>query len=83
MATVTVRFLGGMKAPPGEPSIEVALPDGSTVAELRDRLRGLGYDPTSTAIIVTLNGRGLRQWPADRPIGPADEVAVFQRIAGG
>ncbi len=81
---LTVRLLGGLRAPQdGEPNLEVALTEGFTVADLRDRLRELGYDPTSAAIIITLNGKGLQQWPSDRPVEREDDVAVFQQITGG
>ncbi len=83
MATVTVQLLGGLAAARGCQRIQIALPEGSSVDDLRRELVALGFDATSPAIIVTLNDRGLRQWPSDRPIAEGDQVAVFPRITGG
>lgn len=83
MTVVTVTFLGGLQPAQGKGSLEIEMSEGSTVGDLGERLRALGFGPGSTAILVTLNGRGLHQWPPDWPVAAADEVAVFPRITGG
>lgn len=78
-----VKFLGGLQPPRGERNVTLELPSGATVMLLRDQLRDLGYDPSMPGLMVTLNGKGIQQWPPDRAIVPGDDVAVFQRITGG
>ncbi len=83
MTKVTAKLLGGLQTPQGGHSLDVALPEGSTVRDLDRRLAALGFDPGSLTIVVTLNGRGLRQWPCDHPVAGGDDVAIFPRITGG
>lgn len=83
MTTVTVRFLGGLQDQGGRRSLELQLPDGASVRDLETLLSELGIEIETGSLIVTLSGRGLRQWPPDRLIVPEDEVAVFRQVSGG
>ncbi len=83
MTIVTLRFLGGLQDQVGRRSLELRLPDAATVRDLEAILSEQGIDVTSGSLVVTLSGRGLRQWPPDRPIVPEDEVAVFRPVSGG
>ena len=81
--TVTVRFLGGLKHQGRHRRLELQLPDGATVRDLETALSERGIDVGSGELVVTVNGRGLRQWPPHRPVSAGDEVAVFRAVAGG
>jgi molybdopterin converting factor small subunit len=83
MLQITVKFLGGMRADMGMSSTTLSLPTGAAMDDLERRLRCIGIDPQANDIIITLNGRGLRQWPPDRPLVPDDVIAVFPLISGG
>lgn len=83
MTRVTVKLLGGLRDKDGNQSVDIETAGGITVKELERHLLGLGIDPESKVIIVTLNGKGLRQWPPDRQIIAEDDVAVFPHISGG
>jgi molybdopterin converting factor small subunit len=83
MTDVLVKRLGALRDEMGTPGITLAMPEGATLKDLVPRLRALGIDPDSTEIIVTLNDRGLNQWPPERPFADGDVVAVFPYISGG
>ena len=83
MTAVTVRFLGGLREDFGSSPRTITLPDEATLDDLEPRLREMGIDLDSREIIVTLNDRGLRQWPAERRLVAGDVVTVFPNIAGG
>jgi molybdopterin converting factor small subunit len=80
---VTVKFLGGLREEFGAPSATLSLAQDAVLKDLESHLRALGIDPDSDDIIITLNGRGLRQWPPDRPFAVGDVIAVFPLISGG
>jgi molybdopterin converting factor small subunit len=81
--TVTIKFLGGLREEMGTTSTTISLPQGATLRDLEPHLQALGLEPDSAQIIVTLNNRGLRQWPPDRRFTAEDVVAVFPHISGG
>jgi molybdopterin converting factor small subunit len=83
MFEITVKFLAGMRADMGKPSTTLSLSPEADLYDLELHLRQIGVDPQANDIIITLNGRGLRQWPPDRRLVPDDVVAVFPLISGG
>lgn len=83
MFEITVKFLAGMRADMGKSSTTLSLCPEADLCDLERHLRQIGVDPQANDIIITLNGRGLRQWPPDRRLVPDDVVAVFPLISGG
>jgi molybdopterin converting factor small subunit len=83
MFEITVKFLAGMRADMGMSSTTLSLPPDADMCDLECHLRQLGIDPQANDIIITLNGRGLRQWPSNRRLVSDDVVAVFPLISGG
>jgi molybdopterin converting factor small subunit len=83
MLEITVKFLAGLRTDMGRPSMTLSLPADAALCDLEHHLRQIGIDPQANDIIITLNGRGLRQWPADRRLVPDDVIAVFPLISGG
>lgn len=83
MVEVMVKFLGATAQTAGAAQKTLALPDGATLRDLEAYLRALGIDLDTEEIIVTLNSRGLGQWPAGRRFVSGDVVAVFPNITGG
>ncbi|GAB4530142.1 MAG: hypothetical protein Kow0063_07950 [Anaerolineae bacterium] len=83
MTEITVKFLAGLREDFGMPATTISLPPGAMLRDLEPYLRALGVDPEAGDIIITLNGRGLRQWPPDRPFAPGDVIAIFPLISGG
>lgn len=83
MTAIKVRFLGGLRADFGPSDRSIVVPAEGTLRDLEPRLREMGIDLDSGEIIVTLNDRGLRQWPSDRRLAAGDVVTVFPNIAGG
>jgi molybdopterin converting factor small subunit len=80
---ITVKFLAGIREDMGTPGTKLSMPHNAVLPDLEPHLRALGIDPEAQDIIITLNGRGLRQWPPDRPFREGDVVAVFPLISGG
>jgi len=83
MATISIKFLGGMQTITGKTSVQISIDSDSQVKDLSDHLQSLGFDPESSDTIVVLNGRGLGQWAPDRRIQDGDELIVFPSISGG
>ncbi|MCL0065591.1 MoaD/ThiS family protein [Dehalococcoidia bacterium] len=86
MSKVLVKFLGVMKDKVGRVEEEYELPDGSTLGELAVKVeqshRLSLLDP---AIMVTLNGRGIRQLPEglETRLGEGNVILLFPPISGG
>jgi molybdopterin converting factor small subunit len=80
---VTVKFLAGMRDDMGVSRIVLSLPPGAVLRDLGTHLCALGIDPEAGDIIITLNSRGLRQWPSDRQFSSGDVIAIFPLISGG
>lgn len=78
-----VKFLAGVREDMGMPGIKLSMPQNAVLRDLEFHLRTLGIDPEAQDIVITLNGRGLRQWPPDRRFTQGDVVAVFPLISGG
>jgi molybdopterin converting factor small subunit len=83
MFEITIKFLSGMRADMGMSSTTLSLSPDEDMHDLERHLRQLGIDPQANDIIITLNGRGLRQWPPDRRLVPNDVIAIFPLISGG
>jgi molybdopterin converting factor small subunit len=83
MLQITVKFLAGMRVDMGVSSMTLSLPTNAAMSDLERHLRRIGIDPQANDIIITVNGRGLRQWPPDRQLVPDDVIAVFPLISGG
>jgi sulfur carrier protein ThiS len=46
-------------------------------------LKDLGINPDSPEVIISLSGKGLRQFPADHKLQSGEELIVFPNISGG
>ena len=65
----------------GGPSVDLALPEGATVASLVERLRALpGSERLPTRPVVAVNQVYARY---DQRVAPGDEIAVIPPVAGG
>ena len=83
MVEVNVKFLAGVREDIGMSSTSISMPSDAVLSDLEPRLRALGIDPETNDVIITLNSRGFRQWPPDRPFVAGDVVMVFPHISGG
>lgn len=79
--TLRVRLFGIFRELAGEGEREAALPEGATVAELVEVLRGAGgldFLPERPTVAVN------REYAdADRTLAPGDEVALIPPVSGG
>lgn len=86
MTRVLVKFLASVKDQVGKGTEEFEMPDGSTLSDLAVKLQESHQlsllDP---AIMVTLNGRGIRQLPEglETRLGEGDVILLFPLISGG
>jgi molybdopterin converting factor small subunit len=80
---VTVKFLAGVREDVGVSSTSISMPPDAVLSDLEPHLRALGIDPKANDVIITLNGRGFRQWPPNRPFVAGDVVMIFPHISGG
>ncbi len=83
MIEVTVKFLAGSREDFGISDTTISMPQHAVLSDLGPYLHALGVDQEADDIIITLNSRGLRQWPSDRRFAPGDVIAVFPLISGG
>lgn len=83
MITLQLRLLGGLYQDKLDSPMMLNLPDGSSVQDLENVLKRLGIDPDSTEVIISLSGRGIRQYPAERLLQSDEELIVFPNISGG
>ena len=83
MVEVTVKFLAGVREDIGVSSTSVSMPPDAVLSDLESHLCVLGIDPEANDVIITLNGRGFRQWPPNRRFVAGDVVMVFPHISGG
>ena len=83
MIEVTIKFLAGVREDVGISSTTISMPQDAILGDLEPHLRAIGVDPEADDIVITLNGRGLRQWPPDRRFASGDVIAVFPLISGG
>ena len=80
--TVRVLFFAHLREATGLPRAEIALPDGATLADLRDALsaRWPALAGHLERFPVVVNGRVVRGTPA---LAAGDEVAWLPPVAGG
>ncbi len=86
MPRVLVKFLASVKDKAGKGVEEYELPDGSTLSELEVKLqKSHQLSLLGSAIMVTLNGRGIRQLPEglETRLGEGDVILLFPLISGG
>lgn len=79
---VSVRLFARFRELAGAETVAVALPSGSTVADLRRRL--VLHWPAA-ADLIAASGVAVNEdfAPDDRPIWPTDEVALIPPVSGG
>ncbi|MBC8264271.1 MAG: MoaD/ThiS family protein [Anaerolineales bacterium] len=86
MTRVLVKFLASVKDKVGKGAEEHELADGSTLSELAIRIqKSHQLSLLDPAIMVTLNGRGIRQLPEglETRLGDGDVILLFPFISGG
>jgi molybdopterin converting factor small subunit len=83
MIVIPVKLLGGMPQSPENSSITLSFTDGATVTDLIMKIKVLDINPDSDQIIISLDGRGIHQYPPERPLQAGDEVMIFPNISGG
>jgi sulfur carrier protein ThiS len=83
MITLQLRLLGGLSREKLASPMTLKLPDGASVGELVTVLKDLGINPDSPEVIISLSGKGLRQYPADHKLQSGEELIVFPNISGG
>jgi len=86
MPRVLVKSLATVKDRVGKGEEEYELPDGSTLSELSAKLqKSHQLSLLDPAIMVTLNGRGIRQLPEglETRLREGDVILLFPPISGG
>jgi sulfur carrier protein ThiS len=83
MIILQLRMLGGLSRDKLASPVTLNLPDGASVGELETLLEDLGINPDSPEVIISLSGKGLRQYPADHKLQSGEELIVFPNISGG
>jgi len=86
MPRVLVKFLASVKDQVSKGMEEFEMPDGSTLSELAVRIqKSHQLSLLDPAIMVTLNGRGIRQLPEglETRLGEGDVILLFPFISGG
>jgi molybdopterin converting factor subunit 1 len=82
MTNVHVRLFAGLHQLVGERDIEMALPDGATIATLRDQL--LAEYPIVEAFLPTLVcAVGEEYVPPEHTLRDGDRVALIPPVSGG
>jgi len=82
MMTVSVRLYAGLREMAGARDIEMELPDGATIGELRDVL-GERY-PVVRAFLPTLVCAVDEEYvPSEHRLRDGDHVALIPPVSGG
>jgi molybdopterin synthase catalytic subunit len=82
MPTVNVRLFAGLREMIGERDVELALPDGATVGELRTRI-GEQFPivrPFLTTLVCAVDEEYV---PSDHVLHEGDQVALIPPVSGG
>ncbi len=82
MDEITVRLFARFRDLAGAESVAVAVPSGSTVAELRRRL-ALHWPASAELLTASAVAVNADYASDDRVVGPADEVALIPPVSGG
>lgn len=80
--TVTVKLFAAYQEAYGKPDIELTLPQGATVATVRDRIF-FEHPELEQWRPVTRFGVNLQFVEADTPLQPGDEVVLIPPVSGG
>lgn len=83
MIAISLKLLGSISQDREKSSITLSFNDGATVSDLIMKIRALDINPDSDQIIISLDGRGIHQYPPDRLLQAGDEVMIFPNISGG
>lgn len=83
MIAITVKLLGSLRQGRENSPMNLEFRDGATVADLITRLEALDIDLDSDQVIISLDGRGIHQYPLEHPLQTGNEVIVFPNISGG
>lgn len=82
MATVNVRFFAGLQNVVGAKTADVSLPDGATVAQLRDRI--IAEYPVLEAFMGTLVIAANEEIvPPEHVLRDGEKVELIPPISGG
>ena len=79
--TVRVLLFASYADALGAPEVQLDVPDGASVADVLDRLRGLtaGKRVPSNPLVAV----NERYAPAEQRISATDEIAIIPPVAGG
>jgi sulfur-carrier protein len=79
---IRVKLFAAMRDLAGDAAVEVDVPDGATVGELR---RALGMQVPLARTLLQRSGVAVNHDLAenDRPLQATDEVAVIPPVSGG
>lgn len=82
MQTVTVALFSGLQAMVGQKTIDVELPDGSTVAALRDRIVDdfPVLEPFMNTLVCAVGDEVV---PEEHRIASGQRIELIPPIAGG
>ena len=83
MATITIKFLAAVQTDLDQSVVQIEVNNDATCKDLQHHLQRLGVDLDARDAVIVLNGRGLRQWPAERKVKDGDQLIVFPLISGG
>jgi hypothetical protein len=83
MITLSLRLLGGLHQGKLASAMVLNLPDGASIQDLESQLKELGIHPDSPEVIISLAGKGIRQYPAGHRLQGGEELIVFPNISGG
>lgn len=83
MIALNLRLLGGLRQGKLASPMVLNLPDGASIQDLEIQLKELGINPDSPEVIISLSGKGLRQYPAGHRLQGDEELIVFPNISGG
>jgi MoaE-MoaD fusion protein len=82
MPNVHIRLFAGMHQIVGERELEMRLPDGATIAQLRDRL-GEVYPATQALLPTVVYAIGEEYVKSTQALREGDRVAVIPPVSGG
>ena len=82
MTTVHVRLFAGLSQLVGERELEMRLPDGATVEQLRDTL-GEQYPIVQAFLPTLVCAVGEEYVPGEHVLHDGDAVALIPPVSGG